>query len=161
MPQTLSRPPFGSTTPSTQRPSQNRSVCAPSRPSRWSCPVATRRRATRALPATHVWSRTIRWPFDEISANKSRPRIKGRPEESITVRPDYGSADNGDVTQANSGPPTGMQTVLLAQSAAGRLKHPNSLFGEPFRITLVAAEPATAPYNLALLALRQGSGRTK
>lgn len=72
--------------------------------------------------------------------------------ETITVRPDYKLADKDDVTQANSGPPTGMQTVTMAQGAAGRLKYrmpvpkdfvpvkllvdPSSLLGVPFRITL-------------------------
>ncbi|GAC1410444.1 MAG: hypothetical protein NVSMB64_19580 [Candidatus Velthaea sp.] len=80
--------------------------------------------------------------------------------ESITVRPDYKLADKGDITEANSGPPTGYQTLTLAQGAAGRLKYrmpvpkdfvpvkllvdPSRLLGGPFRISLVpaAAQPS-------------------
>jgi hypothetical protein len=64
-------------------------------------------------------------------------------------------SDEGRGLEANGAPPTGYQTVTLAQGAAGRLKYrmpvpkdfvpvkllvdPSSLLGGPFRITLAPA----------------------
>jgi hypothetical protein len=93
-----------------------------------------------------------------LAANQKMILIEGTVRngtaESITVRPDYKLADKDDITEANGGPPTGYQTVTLAQGAAGRLKYrmpvpkdfvpikllvdPSNLLGGPFRITLVA-----------------------
>lgn len=83
--------------------------------------------------------------------------VRNGMSDSITVRPDYKLADKDDIIQANSGPPTGYQTLTLAPGAAGRLKYrmpvpkdfvpvkllvdPSRLLGSAFRISLVPATP--------------------